>query len=426
MTSEQRFERDLPGLLAQLAPMATPDYRDDVVGQTARMRQRPVWRFPERWLPVDLTIARAPSRGRPRSLALLVIIALLIAALAVAYIGTRPAPLPAPFGPAANGSFIYASGGDVYAVDSATGTPRAISSGPEEDSSPLPSRDGRHIVFERLVSDGSQRVFVAGADGSDVHPLVGTYTGFAEQDWSPDGRQVAIIADRDGSPAISVLEADGSGARTLDLEVRPQNFWYLPGGGFIFKGTSLVGGAVNYAIYTVDADGSHLKQITAYSSDEGTWFAPYVSGDGRQLVYHQWDLAAGKPGRIRLLDIATGIEHDVPVTVSAGLGENHEIPQLSPDDKRIIFYRFMPEYLSLSVVPVEGGTPIDIGPRLTENATPNTRFSPDGSSVLAYYPSEQTLWLLDLDGVKPDQKLDLPATDVPEWQRAVEGPAQAP
>jgi hypothetical protein len=38
MTSDRRFEQDLPDLMAQLAPRAVPDYRDDVVQQTARMR----------------------------------------------------------------------------------------------------------------------------------------------------------------------------------------------------------------------------------------------------------------------------------------------------------------------------------------------------------------------------------------------------
>ena len=56
MTTDRRFESDLSDLLAELAPRRTPDYRDDVVRQTARTRQRPAWTFPERWLPVDLTM----------------------------------------------------------------------------------------------------------------------------------------------------------------------------------------------------------------------------------------------------------------------------------------------------------------------------------------------------------------------------------
>ena len=46
MTSPRRFEQDLPALLAGLYLAGTPDYRDDIVQQTARVRQRPAWTFP--------------------------------------------------------------------------------------------------------------------------------------------------------------------------------------------------------------------------------------------------------------------------------------------------------------------------------------------------------------------------------------------
>ena len=41
MTSERRFEQDLPDLLAQVAVGPQADYRNDIVRRTARIRQRP-------------------------------------------------------------------------------------------------------------------------------------------------------------------------------------------------------------------------------------------------------------------------------------------------------------------------------------------------------------------------------------------------
>ena len=73
MTTPTRIERELPGILGDLSAGPTPDYLDDVFGRTGRMRQRPAWSFPERWLPMaDITRSRAfsysPSRGgRSRS-----------------------------------------------------------------------------------------------------------------------------------------------------------------------------------------------------------------------------------------------------------------------------------------------------------------------------------------------------------------------
>ena len=64
MTSPRRFEQDLPALLADMYVAGTPDYRDDLVQQIARVRQRPAWTFPERWLPMDFATKAMP--GAPR------------------------------------------------------------------------------------------------------------------------------------------------------------------------------------------------------------------------------------------------------------------------------------------------------------------------------------------------------------------------
>ena len=66
MTSFDRFERDIPRLMDDLAPSRLPDYFDDMLRATARTAQRPAWRSLERWLPMG-EIARAvpgpTSRG---------------------------------------------------------------------------------------------------------------------------------------------------------------------------------------------------------------------------------------------------------------------------------------------------------------------------------------------------------------------------
>src|SRR5688572_24171849 len=59
MMPNERFERQLPELLTELAAPRTPDYVDDLFGLTAATRQRPAWTFLERWLPM-VDIARQP------------------------------------------------------------------------------------------------------------------------------------------------------------------------------------------------------------------------------------------------------------------------------------------------------------------------------------------------------------------------------
>ncbi len=108
-----------------------PDYVDDLLTQTARSRQRSAWRFPERWLPMDLT-ARAPTiTGRQVPFRLIGLVALVVLALAVGaalFVGSQRR-LPAPFGPAANGVIVYAAPTDPSWVDTPDfQRPRATSS----------------------------------------------------------------------------------------------------------------------------------------------------------------------------------------------------------------------------------------------------------------------------------------------------------
>ena len=86
MMPTDQFDRQLPVLLEELAQPRTPDYFDDLLGQTARTRQRPAWTILERWLPM-VDVARQPviaPRIPLRTVGLgLLIIGLMLAALAL-------------------------------------------------------------------------------------------------------------------------------------------------------------------------------------------------------------------------------------------------------------------------------------------------------------------------------------------------------
>ena len=78
MTTSDRFERDVPGLLElYLGPM--PPYRDDILSRTAVTRQRPGWTFIERWLPVSAITGRLTA-GSPVPWRALALAALLLMA----------------------------------------------------------------------------------------------------------------------------------------------------------------------------------------------------------------------------------------------------------------------------------------------------------------------------------------------------------
>ena len=86
------------------------------------------------------------------------------------------------------------------------------------------SPDGRKILLTRGGAQGDRNgvgatkpyAVVANADGSGLRTLtrIAGVNG-ARVSWSPDGRKIVFVSDRDGNLEIYVMNADGSGQRNL-------------------------------------------------------------------------------------------------------------------------------------------------------------------------------------------------------------------
>ncbi|HLO36442.1 MAG TPA: hypothetical protein VK194_10185, partial [Candidatus Deferrimicrobium sp.] len=136
MTDIARLERDLSAWMSETAMPRTPDYADEILDETARIRQRPRWTFVRRWLPLpELPWSAAAGRRVALTGLLLLVLALILAAVAV-FVGSRRTALPAPFGNAGNGLVATSAGGDIVLLDPATGAARSIVKGDSVDEHP--------------------------------------------------------------------------------------------------------------------------------------------------------------------------------------------------------------------------------------------------------------------------------------------------
>jgi dipeptidyl aminopeptidase/acylaminoacyl peptidase len=291
MTTDRRFEHDLPDLLADLFIESAPTYRDDVLRRTADVQQRPAWSFPERWFPMSvMTLARQTFQPLPwRTIALLAALAVLVAGSLALYVGSRPR-VPAPFGPAANGLLAYAADGDIYTVDPISAAVTPVITGPELDSGPVWSLDGMRFAFVRqdqLSRPGS--LYVAGADGTDL-TLVTPEPALGIQDYafSPDGSQVVFAFTQDGVPTIATAATDGSGVRSLDVGMPAVEPAYRPATGseILFVGTP--DGSPAAGLYVVQPDGSGLRTIVQPANTAIE--RPRWSPDGASVAYTAWHL----------------------------------------------------------------------------------------------------------------------------------------
>jgi hypothetical protein len=174
MNRIDHLERELTIWFAETAMTRVPDYTDDLIRQTADVRQRPSWSFPERWLPMSvMTLARRSLAPVPwRTVGALLVLALLIATAFAFYIGSR-SKAPPPFGIADNGLVAYSVNGDIMTVDPATGIRTTLVTGPTTDAFPVFSPDGRRVASER---DALGRTNLAVADLAGGEPRVLTKT----------------------------------------------------------------------------------------------------------------------------------------------------------------------------------------------------------------------------------------------------------
>jgi hypothetical protein len=429
MTSARRFDQDVPALLADLYLAGTPDYRDDLVRKVAGTRQRPTWTFPGRWLPMELTTARVATTRLPiRQLGVLALIAILVAALLAAYIGTHQQKLPPPFGVARNGAMVYGSGGDIYRLDPTTGVSTALVTGPETDQVPMYSRDGTRFAFFRQTGTGptTYRLVAANSDGTGQRVISTDPVTFDYSiNWSADGRSI-ILDDTHGD--VTRLDTVGN--------VPPQNITYPevrdiialrpPAEGELLFRTVTAHG---WSLQLLDTDGTHAHPVFpagGTSLREGDYTQYEWSPDGSKLAFRLHPdasddfriyIANADGTGVRRLTKETGIECECDYF-------------WSPDSTQIVFNRWRNDpstgdwhVLPLGIVSVDDGVVRDIGPQPPDEGA-EFAFSPDGESI-TWLPRRSP----DAIGTTKDQPLLLNVTDgssrtisvgvdsPPDWQR---------
>jgi len=151
----ESMDRELSDWLRAGPEFGPREGLEQALAATRDVGQRPGWTLPERWLPMQLSMARTPSM---RPLLAMLLLALLIVALvaSVIFVGSQPPPLPPPFGLARNGAIVYGENDDLFIADRLDGTVRVLLGGPEADFAPVFSNQGDRVAFARDTEEGFQ------------------------------------------------------------------------------------------------------------------------------------------------------------------------------------------------------------------------------------------------------------------------------
>jgi hypothetical protein len=434
MTTIDRFERELPAALSDVAGSARPDYLTDILGRTARTSQRPAWASLERWLPVNIATLRAPVARFPwRPLLASVLVTLLALALLGVYLGGQRR-LPAPFGPAANGLIPYSVNGDIFLGDPVTGESRMLMGGATNDYGPTFSPDGAHIAYLRAAANcpkpgedcpGGEDIVVATFDGNEAHAInAQALPGITYVAWAADSRALYVAQGAYNTHWLSRVPIDGGAprelAKGLDIDwiiVRP------PSGDEL-----LVRGFVNgkFGLYRISADGSEVH-LLAPGSIPGDNFDnnqdlnfPSYSPDGARIYFNRF-VPAAETIQAWVMNADGSDQHRFNQAGPACCWWEGEMSP-SPDGKWILMWRVPPTGLAGSAItlyPADGSGPgRAVGPHVT--GTAHWVWSPDSSKILMNYndPAEGDQGVIDVaTGVF--SPLPWNANAEPDWQRTM-------
>ena len=266
------------------------------------------------------------------------------------------------------------------------------------------SPDGKTIVFD-LLGD----IYTLGIDGGKASRLTSGQAFDAQPKWSPDGKTIAYISDRNGSDNIWLMDADGGHQRILTREEQRQfvSPTWSPDGKFVVvsKNAALFGS--QYDLYMYHRDGGTGLRLTGGDAAAGRGAPAPAGGRGGAEPNNYVGPAFGKDARyvyaairngaggynqtslgwqIGVFDRETGKTYARTNAPGAAMR-----PELSPDGKWLVYATREDSNTALRLRDLATGDERWLAPsvqrddqesRFTRDLVPPFAFTPDSKAIV--------------------------------------------
>jgi TolB protein len=247
---------------------------------------------------------------------------------------------------------LFNSGGNLYRISAGGGQPRQIELGglAKCNNDKGFSPNGRLIAFSSSAKAHGSQVYTVEADGG-VPKMIVPETPSYFHAFSPDGRYLAFVAQRNGNFDLFRVPVEGGAQEQLTSDPGYDDGPdYSPDGKWIYFNSNRSG---KWAVWRIPADGAGPKDVNAQQvtfDDVEDWF-PHCSPDGKHMVFVTFpkgtathnDRMPGVELRIAPLpgDKIEHVQSKLLLTFYGGQGTIN-VDSWSPDSTKFAFVSFEP------------------------------------------------------------------------------------
>ena len=278
------------------------------------------------------------------------------------------------------------------------------------------SPDGKTIVFE-LLGD----IYTLPVGGGDTTPLLTGMAMETQPRYSPDGKEIAFLSDRDGAENLWVMQADGTKPRKLSEEKHAEfaSPSWTPDGQFVVVSKAARSlGANELWMYHRDGGGPGMQMTKSkakpdtprdeWNNDMGATFSPdgkfvYFARRKRNFSYNVtfplWQLVRR--------NLVSGDEDSITDLAGSAIR-----PLVSPDGKWLVYGTRYEQQTALRIRDLSSGDERwlaagvqrdDQESRATRDLLPGYAFTPDSAAIVLNYDGH--LWRIPATGSQKDAQM---------------------